>query len=181
MAAGHGKAVCDLLCSRTGFQWWRMKAWSFALVSWMLALAGCESVSTATSGVRERITPREEPRTRKFDAQPRLVYEAVRAAAGQMGYRFVRGGPAQGEFEAMSGVREGEAVGSSRQLTMKVTMRRTLDGTGTDMTLRITEIIEPDSSHRAGQATEAPLRDSPQYEVFFRRVEQALGAAKAVP
>ena len=40
----------------------------------------------------------------------------------------------------------------------------------------LTEIIEADSSNRAGQATETPLRDTPQYDVFFRRVGQALAA-----
>ena len=153
------------------------------LMALTLALAGCGSVADTATTVREKIsTPlREESRTRTFAASPRLAYEAVRAAAGQMGYRFTRGGPAQGEFEAMTRVGEGETTGSSRQLAMKVTMRATLDRQGTDVTVRITEIIEADSSTRAGHATETALRDTPQYEVFFRRVEQALAAAKAVP
>lgn len=139
---------------------------------------GCESLSDATSGVRQKLAAREEPRERAFGSAPRLTYEAVRAAAAQMGYRFVRGGPAQGEFEAVTAVGEGERSGSSRQLSMKVRLRPSLDGKGTDLTLRISEIVESDSSNRQGMATEVPLRDSPQYEVFFRRVQQALDAAK---
>lgn len=139
-----------------------------------LALGGCESLADATSGVRERLAERNAPKVRSFPAEARATYEAVRAAATQMGYRFVRGGPAQGEFEAVSSVRGGEQMGSARQLNLKVKLERALDG-GTQVSVRITEIIEADSSNRAGQATETPLRDTPQYEVFLQRVGQNLG------
>ncbi len=56
---------------------------------------------------------------------------------------------------------------------MKVSLGRALDG-GTEVAVRITEIIEADSSNRAGVATESPLRDPAYYEVFFRQVERAL-------
>jgi hypothetical protein len=92
-----------------------------------------------------------------------------------MGYRFIRGGPAQGELEAISRVGSGETHGSARQLAMKVALEPTLDGKGTEVAIRLTEIIEADSSNRAGQATETPLRDTPQYDVFFRRVGRELG------
>jgi hypothetical protein len=150
-----------------------------ALIVWILVgLTGCESMSEAAAGVRSRLAPRDEPRMHTFDAAPRLTFEAVRAAATQMGYRYVRGGPAQGEFDAVSGISAGEQGGSSRQLSLKARLRATLDGRGTEITLRITEIIESDTSNRAGLATETPLRDSPQYEVFFRRVKDALASAE---
>jgi hypothetical protein len=138
--------------------------------------AGCESMSDAAASMRSRLAPRDEPRVQTVEAAPRVTYEAVRAAAAQMDYRFVRGGPAQGEFDAVSAIGAGEQGGSSRQLSLKVRLRATLDGKGTEITLRITEIIEADTSNRAGLATETPLRDSPQYEVFFRRVKDALGS-----
>ena len=138
-------------------------------------LAGCESLSDATAGVRESLAARSAPRTLRYEAARRAAYEAVRTAASQMGYRFVRGGAAQGEFEAISGVGRGESPGSARQLAMKVTLKSTLDEKETDVSIRLTEILEADSSNRAGQATETPLRDTPQYDVFFRRVGQALG------
>jgi hypothetical protein len=72
----------------------------------------------------------------------------------------------------VSGVGPGERTGSSRQLAMKVRLRGTEEDT--HVTVRFTEILEADSSNRAGQATETPLRDTPQYQVFFRLVEQAL-------
>jgi hypothetical protein len=140
----------------------------------VMIVCGCESVSDATTGVRERIAAREAPKVKTFNADSRVAYEAVRAAATQMGYRFVRGGPAQGEFEAMTRVGQGEASGTARQLAMKVRLEHALDG-GTQISIRITEILEADSTNRAGQATETPLRDTPQYDTFFRRVQQNLG------
>jgi len=60
---------------------------------------------------------------------------------------------------------------------MKVKLEHALEG-GTNVSVKITEIIEADSSNRAGQATQTPLRDTPQYEVFFRRVGEALAPQK---
>ncbi len=74
-----------------------------------LAGAGCESVSDATTAVRERIAAREAPTVRTYAAQPRATYEAVRTAATQMGYRMTRGGAAQGEFEAVRNQTTGAA------------------------------------------------------------------------
>lgn len=150
------------------------------LAAWLLA--GCESMSDATSSVRERIATRGDAvvHAQTYTAEQRATYEAVRAAAAKMGYRFVRGGPAQGEFEAVSGIGGGDRIGSSRQLAMKVKLQPAPEG-GTNVSIKITEIIEADSSNRAGQATQTPLRDTPQYEVFFRRVGEELAAPKEQP
>lgn len=145
-----------------------------ALLVGAVVLAGCDTLDDATSSVRERFASRAEPRTKTFSSPPRVAYDAVKAAANTMGYRFVRGGPAQGEFEAVSGVAPGETAGSAQQLTMKVRLHATLDGTGTDVSVRFTQILEDDSSNRPGMATEATMRDTPLYEVFFRDVQQAL-------
>ncbi|MEO6245096.1 MAG: hypothetical protein ABIQ12_06645 [Opitutaceae bacterium] len=151
----------------------------FFLVVGVLALAGCESLSDATGAVRDRMTARDEAKVQAFAATPRATYDAVRAAATEMGYRFVRGGPAQGEFEGIGSVRAGETHGSARQISMKVKLKATLDGLGTEVAVRLGEIIESDSSNRAGQATETPLRDTPQYEVFFQRIGRVLGTPSA--
>jgi len=139
----------------------------------VLSLSGCGSVSDAASGMREKFAERSAPTTKTLSAPQRQVYDAVRVAAGQLGYRFVRGGAAQGEYEGVTGVRAGETMGTARQRSMKVSLGRALDG-GTEVAVRITEIIEADSSNRAGVATESPLRDPAYYEVFFRQVERAL-------
>ena len=142
-----------------------------------LGLSGCEAVSDAASSVRDRVVARDDFKMSSYAADPRATYDAVRAAAADMGYRFVRGGPAQGHFEAISALRSGETIGSARQISMKVVLKPTFDGQGTEVTVRLREIIEADSSNRAGQATETPLRDTPQYDVFFRRVGTQLGVA----
>jgi hypothetical protein len=143
----------------------------------MLAAAGCESVSQTAESVRAKIGASEPEHLRTFPRPRREVYDAVREAAGQMGYRVTRGGPAQGVVEAVSGVMAGETRSSARQIAMAVQLRDTLDGKGTEVKVRLTEIIEADSSNRAGHATGAPLRDTPQYDVFFQRVGRVLGVA----
>lgn len=136
-------------------------------------LAGCDSLS----GVRDKFTGRDERRTHLYAADPRATYEAARKAAEQMGYRFLRGGPAQGELEAITAVATSDTMTSSRQISMNVTFNPTPDG-GTEASLLLKEIIEGDSARRAGQATATVLRDTPQYEVFFRTVQQGLDAPK---
>lgn len=144
----------------------------------MLFVAGCESLSDVASGVREKFEARSEGRTKIFAAPGREAFDAVRTAANEMGYRVVRAGAAQGVLEAVSGVGQGEANRSSRQVSMNVRLRETEVSGGTEVNVKFTEIIEDDSSNRAGMATETPLRDTPQYEVFFRHLERALGPAK---
>lgn len=140
-----------------------------------LFVAGCDSLDDATMNLREKFAARDEPRTKTFTGSPRVAYEAVKAAANAMGYTFTHGGPAQGEFEAVSGVQPGETSGSSRQVAMKVRLHATLDGSSTEVSVRFTEILEADSSSRMGMATETTMRDTPLYEVFFRQVQEALG------
>ncbi|HVU32000.1 MAG TPA: hypothetical protein VHE61_01100 [Opitutaceae bacterium] len=142
-----------------------------------LLLSGCDSLSDATLDMRERFSSHEqEPRSKTFSATPRVTYEAVRAAANNMGYRFVRGGPAQGIFEAVNDVSQGDTAGTARQVSMKVRLHATLDETGTEVSVRFSEILESDSSNQMGMATETTMRDTPLYEVFFRNIQQALGA-----
>lgn len=140
-----------------------------------VALTSCQSISDTASDVRDRIAERNAPKTQRYAAPQRTVYEAVRTAAEKMGYRILRGGAAQGELDAVSGLSSGDSLRSSRQLSMKVRLEPTSDD-ATVVEIRLTEIIEDDSSNRSGIATETPLRDTPQYEVFFRSVQQALDA-----
>src|SRR5687767_12598162 len=105
----------------------------------LIALSGCEMVSDTASSVRERVAARDDFKVSTYAAEPRATYDAVRAAAAGMGYRFIRGGPAQGQFEAISGLKPGETIGSARQITMKVALKPTLDGKGTEVTVRLRE------------------------------------------
>jgi hypothetical protein len=142
-----------------------------------LLLGGCESLSDAASSMREKISAREEPHTQVFKADSRATYEAVKQAAEGMGYRYVRGGPAQGQFDAISGLAMDGSLSESRQISMKVRLKSTLEG-GTELSVTLDEIVESDSRGHPGQGLAAPLKDTPQYDVFLRRVQLGLGEAK---
>lgn len=141
-----------------------------------LLLAGCESDSDDI--VHAVLNAREAPRSRTFQGDSRAVYEAVRSAADEMGYKYVHGGPAEGRFEALSGISGGDDVGSARQVSMKVRIDPSEDASCI-VTISLTEIIEENSASLPAMATETPLRDTPLYEVFFRNVQKALDARSA--
>ena len=147
-----------------------------ALLSLAL-FSGCASLSDATTSVREKLAAREQPRTHLYQAPQRVTFEAARVAVEQMGFRIVRGGAAQGELDAVSGLSSSDTLRGSRQITLKLRLQSALDG-GTEAALRLTEVIESDSRGRAGQGTATPLRDTPLYEVFFRNVQVAIDARK---
>ena len=140
-------------------------------------LCGCDSLSSAADRVREKLAARDEPRVRDYAAPPRTTYEAVRVAADQMGFRFIRGGPAQGEFDAINGVGPGDVPNSARQISMQVRLHAASDG-GTEVTIMFKEIVEADSANHGGVATETPLRDTPLYDTFLRTIQKALDAQK---
>lgn len=143
-----------------------------------LLVAGCES-SDFSDSVRSALTEREAPRSRVFQAGQRATYEAARAAADEMGYTFVRGGPAEGRLDALSGISGGEDAGSSRQVSLKVRLDVAPES-GTEVTVAFAEILEANSAGQPGMATETPLKDTPLYEVFFRNLQKALQAQSAL-
>ena len=151
------------------------------LIAASLLSSGCQSLSEAAGSVRERITAREETRERTFAAAPRATFDALKSAATQMGYRQTRGGPAQGEFEAVSAVAPGERHGTSRQILMKARISAGLDGRSSILSVSLAEVLEDDSSNRPGLATRSALRDTPQYQVLFQRVSDILGVPAQMP
>jgi hypothetical protein len=142
-------------------------------------LCGAALLSGCDSGVADELHsvlgPREAPKSRIFQADQKATYEAVRAAADAMGYRFVHGGPAEGKLEALSAISEGEDAGSSHQISMKVQLSPAGDS-GTEVEVSLTEMIEEATSNQPAMATQTPLRGTPLYEVFFRDVQTALNA-----
>lgn len=144
-----------------------------AVLCGALLLAGCDSgVSDELHSV---LGPREAPKSRTYQADQRATYQAVKAAADAMGFRFVRGGPAEGKLEALSGISEGDDPGSSHQVSMKVDLSPAGEA-GTVVEVSLTEMIEEPSPNTPAMATQTPLRDTPLYEVFFRNVQTALNA-----
>ncbi|HTZ19286.1 MAG TPA: hypothetical protein VMC06_00255 [Opitutaceae bacterium] len=151
-----------------------MKPFALVASALCLALAGCESVRDATSSVRERLAARTAPHTRVFATESRVLYAATRSAITEMGYRFLRGGPAQGEIDAVSDLDTDNSLRTTRQISMKIRLVPVPDGT--EVRVVLTEVVEDDFNKGAGRSTESPLHDTPQYEVLFRHIEQALAA-----
>jgi hypothetical protein len=140
-------------------------------------LTGCQSDDLGDSN-HSALAPREAPRTHIFQADTRATYDAARAAAAEMGYRFVKGGPAEGTFTALSNLSDdtaADAAGNSTQITMKVTLSLA-DPSGTQVSVSFGEILESAQRNEPGMATVTPLRDTPLFEVFFREVQRALTA-----
>jgi hypothetical protein len=147
-----------------------------ALVCASALLSGCES--GFSDDVHSVLGPREAPKSRVFQADQKATYAAVKAAADSMGYRFVRGGPAEGELEALSGITGGDEPRSSHQVSMKVHLSPNGDS-GTVVEVSLTEMIEDQTPGEPAMATQTPLRDTPLYEVFFRDVQSGLAATPA--
>jgi hypothetical protein len=146
----------------------------FLAIAGVCALAGCEGVPDT---MREGLGLEVPPHVRVFPATQKATYTAAKAALGSMGYRFVKGGPAQGLLEAISDVSAGESMTSAHQFKLKATFEPAAEG-GTEVNVKMTEVIEDDTEHQLGRATESPLTDTPLYEVFFRGIQQELAAPR---
>jgi hypothetical protein len=97
------------------------------------------------------------------------------AALDQFDFRFTHGGPAEGHLEAISSITHDSD--GARQVSL-VAEFRLANGGGTEIAVRMKEILEADSDAHLGQGTETPLRDTPLYEVFFHNIGQQLGLRK---
>jgi hypothetical protein len=146
----------------------------FPLFAAVLLFAGCDSV-------RERFSPPVEPHVRTYPADPKATYAAARAALDKMGFRFVHGGPAAGTLTAVSDVSTGETMASARQFTLKAEFTDAPGGDGTQVSVRMTEVVESGPEHERPLATETSLRGTSLYEVFFRLIQQGLGAPVQKP
>lgn len=146
-----------------------LPAWALCLVS--LLLVGCESMRAVKENMQQRIAG-PVGKTRSFAASQREAYVAAKTAVEAMGFRYLRGGAAQGEIDAINGIRADDSLRSSRQLSLKVRLHGSEEST--EVRLILTEIIESDYNKGPGMGTETALKDTPLYEVFFRHVSQNL-------
>jgi hypothetical protein len=147
------------------------RLFSLLLVA-MLGTAGCDNLADS---VRSRLEPNGNPHVRVFSADEKTAYAAALAALDQIDFHFTHGGPAEGEMEALSSITH-DADGS-RQVSLAAEFR-VANGGGTEVTVRMKEILETDPEAHLGQGTETPLRDTPLYEVFFRNISQELELKK---
>lgn len=139
----------------------------------LIVSPGCESVrSDIREGVREKIAG-PQYRERSFGGDARATFDVTRRAVVAMGFRVDRaGGAAQGKLVAFSGVQTGQDMATSRQIRLQID----ISPYGNESRVRalFTEVLEDDFARGPGHATENSLKDSPLYEVLFRRIEDGL-------
>lgn len=145
-----------------------------------LALAGLFSGCESTvEDLRQQVTGDYPVQTHTFAADEASTFGAARQALKEMDFRFTHGGRHQGLMEAVSEIVPGEDPGSSQQYTLKADFQPSVDGKGTDVTVRMSQIVEEDSEHHRGQGVETPLRDTALYDTFFSAIDRHLALASA--
>lgn len=137
--------------------------------------SGCAVADAAGQAVQRRLQDPAVERT--FPGTPRDAYASLRAVVSRLGYRVVRGSPAQGELEAVGAVGAGVDPGSSRQVVLRIRLAAA-EG-GTVVRVRVAEVREEDSSRRAGYATEVPLPPGPRHEALLAELGRELEAQKS--
>jgi len=138
----------------------------------LLVSPGCESVrSDIREGVREKFAG-PQYRERAFTGDARATFEAARRAVIAMGFRIDRAGAAQGKIEAFGGLQTGQDLAASRQIRLQLE----ISPYGDEARVRalFTEVLEDTFDRGPGHATENGLKDSPLYEVLFRRIDEGL-------
>ena len=138
-------------------------------------LAGCHSVSEQIRA--PFVAP--QPKSQVFAADERTTYAAARAALGELGFGYMRGGPAQGVIEALSAVQTGgndASLASARQLQIEAHFSPAADG-GTQVDVVMHELEQSDLNQNPGMGTSVWLNDSPVYEEFFNAIGRHLTTA----
>jgi len=144
----------------------------FLLAAALLALTGCDSVSTR---VHERFSgPVYQVKIVNVDQHK--AYEVARIALTKMDFNFEHGGPAQGIIHAIGPLHPSpSAPGTARQLWFDAKLSPALEG-GTKIEVLFSEMVEEDFNKRPGQGTLTPLRDSSVYEAYFQYIDEILTA-----
>jgi hypothetical protein len=140
-----------------------------------LVLSGCNSVSEQLRA--PFVAP--QPKSQVFAADERATYAAARAALVEIGFGFVRGGPAQGVIEALSSVETGGegSMNGGRQLQIEAHFSSSADG-GTQVDVVMHELVQGDLNQNPGMGTSTWLSDSPVYGEFFNAIGRHLAAHK---
>jgi hypothetical protein len=132
---------------------------------------GCTSMDSVGSKMKDRMVT-VPPRVRVVSGEMKQVYQAARQAMEHFNYHFTGGGLAQGRLEGLSRI-DGGGFDSSMQRSVSIYLEA-LDGGRVEIQLKLTEIVEEDSSRSARAATETPVRDPAAYDAFFEDVERRL-------
>jgi predicted nucleic acid-binding Zn ribbon protein len=140
-------------------------------------LAGCESTDNPIERVRQQVTGDYPTQFRTFGADEKTTFNAAKVSLKGIGFHFTHGGQAQGIMHAASEIEPGDKFGTLHQFNLKASFQTGLDGKSCDVTVSLTETIADDVNGKLGTGSEAPLRDTALYQVFFRGIEQAINPA----
>jgi hypothetical protein len=147
------------------------------ILSAVALLAGCESTDNPIERVRQQVTGDYPTQFRTFGADEKTTFTAAKDSLKAMGFHFTHGGQAQGIMHAASEIEPGEKMGTLHQFNLKANFQTNLDGKSCDVTVSLSESIADDVGGKLGAGSEAPLRDTALYQVFFRGIDAALGQA----
>lgn len=135
-----------------------------------LLLAGCESFGER---VTEKFRP-VPPRAETFAVDEKGAYAAARTALTELAFTITGSSAARGKIEAAGPIGAGDTIKGSRQITASISIVPLIDG-GTSVEISLLEVIQDDFDRGASMGTQTPLRDTPLYDVFFRKMRQSLG------
>ena len=128
---------------------------------------------TACESFQERFTA-VPPKTHEVAAEPHEAYRVALLALKKLGFHYVRGGPAQGELEAINAIANDESIHQSRQVAVTVRFSGR-DGGRTMVSALFRQIDENNPRNDVtGLVTEIPLRESNFYEALFAELDRQL-------
>jgi hypothetical protein len=145
---------------------------SLFILGVIILTAGCEDISDT---LHNYIPAKPAAIIHFFKSDERTTYAASKTALSDIGFHYVSGGPAVGRLYAISDVTAGDTQGSSHQYTLTAHFHALIDGSGTDVSLDLTEVIEADTLRHQGMGTESGLNDTALAKIYFRAIEQNLG------
>lgn len=149
-----------------------MKLFSAFVLSAVALFTGCESVS---SRMQDRFSS-VPPQSRVYEAERKVVYNAGRVAAKNVGLLLGRTSLAQGLIEAYAPIRSGNATQDARQTTLRIQLTETLAG-DTEVSLIVSENTE---GSFPGGVSQQDLRAHSLYGIYFAALQQVLSESEAV-
>jgi hypothetical protein len=137
----------------------------------LLATAGCESMDTVPTRVRERFEA-PQPQVRTYEVNARTVFNAAVVAARRIDFRVLRSGAAQGTITAISRIQPGGSFGTGRQYAIDVHVRA-VEPDRTEVAVVLRE--QEESTSFAG-ATDIPVREHGLYGSYFDAIARELAS-----
>lgn len=118
------------------------------------------------------------PKTHVIAVERRAAYAITLQALKVLNFRYVRGGPAQGELEAISNIYKDNYGSGARQTSVVIHFAAADDNNATTTVSALFTDIEEDSYQPHGLSTAKPLSESGYYTALFDEIDRQLQAPK---